>query len=465
MEAQAKQFDLIVIGAGSGGLGMGRRAAQYGQKVAMVENRDIGGTCVNVGCVPKKVMWNLANFLEETEVMKCYGVSGTENLKLDFATFKEKRDAYVKRLNGIYHTNVGKSGISYFEGTASFADAKTVKTSLGETLTANHILIASGSYPRTPPFEGGELCMTSDDIFNLTELPKSMIVLGGGYIAVEMAQIMQGFGVKVTLIARNQMLVSCDSEILDVLKNHMTHTGLDVRLKSPFNKVTKLENGNVAVHLEDGTTVEAEKILSALGRPPLVDQLNLPAAGVEVEKGGIKVDEFQNTNVPGIYALGDVTGNPWSLTPVAIRAGRMLSERLFNNKPGLKMVYENIPTVVFSHPTIAYVGLHEAAARAKFGDDNVKVYKSTFKNMFYALADADLKQDTRMKIICHKTGDGPSNEKVVGLHMIGKAVDEMLQTASVAINMGATKQDFDNSVAIHPTASEELVTMDGNYIM
>lgn len=166
---------------------MGRRAAQYGQKVAMIENRDIGGTCVNVGCVPKKVMWNLANYIEESEVMKCYGFTGTADLKLDFAVFKAKRDAYVKRLNGIYHTNVGKSGIAYFEGTASFSDAKTVKTSLGESLTADHILIASGSYPRTPAFEGGELCMTSDDIFTLGELPKTMVVLGGGYIAVEMA--------------------------------------------------------------------------------------------------------------------------------------------------------------------------------------------------------------------------------------------------------------------------------------
>ena len=195
MEPASKHFDLIVIGAGSGGLGCGRRAAQYGKKVAMIENRVIGGTCVNVGCVPKKVMWNLANFIEEAHIMADAGVTGIDGLKLDFPTFKAKRDAYVKRLNDIYHTNVKKSGIAYFEGTAAFGGPKLVKTSEGESLTADHVLIASGSYPRTPPFEGGELCMNSDDVFTMTELPKSMIVLGGGYIATEMAQIMNGLGV------------------------------------------------------------------------------------------------------------------------------------------------------------------------------------------------------------------------------------------------------------------------------
>ena len=198
------------------------------------------------------------------------------------------------------------------------------------------------------------------------------------------------------------MLAYVDSEVLDVLKDQIKKSGIDLRLKSPFSKVTKLDNGHLQVHLADGTVLEAEKVLSALGRPPLVDELNLPAAGVETDKGGVKVDDFQNTTAEGVYAIGDVTGNPYSLTPVAIRAGRILAERLFNNKPTLKMKYENIPTVVFSHPTIATVGLHEKAAKEKFGDDNVKVYKSTFKNMFYALTTPEKKQDTRMKLICHK---------------------------------------------------------------
>ena len=464
VSAEPQSFDYIVIGAGSGGLGSGRRAALLGKKVAMIENKVIGGTCVNVGCVPKKVMFNLANFLEEAHLMKDYGVEGTEGLKLDFAHFKKQRDGYVKRLNGIYETNVAKSGVSYFTGTAAFKDAKTIETSEGAILTAPHILIAAGSKPAAAPFEGAEFCIDSDGVFEMEELPKSIVVLGGGYIGVEMAQIMAAFGVKTTLLCRSKFLSHVDQELIEVLLDSMNKLGLDARTKSPFTGVSKLDNGLLRVALADGGHVDAEKVLVALGRPPNVEPLKLDNAGVKIDKSGLViVDEFQNTNVEGIYAIGDIALGTPQLTPVAIRAGRILSERLFNNRTDLKMCYDNIATVIFSHPTIGVVGLTEEQAKAKFGDDKVKVHRSKFTNMFFSPAlTQEKKHQSLFKIICHEEKEGV--QKVVGCHCIGKGVDEMMQGISIAITMGATKQDFDNSVAIHPTASEEFVLMDAHYL-
>lgn len=461
--AEKKAYDLIVIGAGSGGMGCGRRAALLGKKVAMIENRVIGGTCVNVGCVPKKVMFNLANFLEECHLMKDYGVQGTDDLKLDFAHFKKQRDGYVLRLNNIYKTNLAKSEIDYYTGTASFAGPKEVETSEGARLTADHIMIASGSYPKNPPFPGGEHCWSSDDVFTMEELPKSMVVLGGGYIGVEMAQIMQAFGVETTLVTRNKFLAHVDQELVEtVLLPNMKKLGMDARKETPFESVEKLESGMFRVNLKDGGHVDAERVLAALGRPPNFEPLKLDNAGVKVEAGAIAVDEFQNTNVPGIYAIGDVT-NQVTLTPVAIRQGRLVSERIFNAKPDLKMCYDNIATAIFSHPPIGTVGFSEEQAVAKFGQDSVKAYKSKFINMFFSPAmTPEKKQDSLFKVICHTEADG--KERVVGCHCIGKGVDEMMQGISIAITMGATKQDFDNSVAIHPTASEEFVLMDAKFI-
>jgi glutathione reductase (NADPH) len=289
----AEEFDYIVIGAGSGGMGSGRRAALHGKKVAMLENRVIGGTCVNVGCVPKKVMLNLASYLEEASLFKDYGVNGTEGLSLDFPAFKIQRDNYVKKLNGIYEKNVANAGISYFKGTGSFVDAKTIQTSEGKTLTAPHIMICSGSTPQTPVVDGGEHCWSSDDIFSMEELPKSIVVLGGGYIGVEMAQILHALGSKTTLLVRNKMLAGhCDQELIPVLQTCMEKLGMDCRLGTPFTKVEKLESGMLRVHLQDGGHVDAEKVLAALGRPPNVDPLKLENAGVAVAKGAVVVDEF-----------------------------------------------------------------------------------------------------------------------------------------------------------------------------
>ena len=267
---------MIVIGAGSGGMGSGRRAALHGKNVAMIENRVIGGTCVNVGCVPKKVMLNLASYLEEASLFKDYGVNGTENLSLDFKAFKAQRDGYVKRLNGIYEKNLANSKVNYFTGTASFKDKNTVVTSEGATLVSDHIMIASGSLPTVPAFPGGEHCWSSDDIFSMEELPKSVIVLGGGYIGVEMSQIMQALGVQTTLVVRSQLLRGhVDQDLIPILMENMKKLHLDCRINTPFTGVEKLDNGMYRVNLADGTSIEAERVLSAIGRPPNVDSLQL----------------------------------------------------------------------------------------------------------------------------------------------------------------------------------------------
>lgn len=365
-------------------------------------------------------------------------------------------------MNGIYESNIARDGLDYFTGTASFAGPKEIVTSEGVSLTADHILIASGSTPAKPTMKGAELCITSDEIFSLEELPKSMISLGGGYIGTEMAQIMQGLGVKTTVLARGDMLRMVDQDIIPLLLENMEKLGLDCRLNTPFTGVERAENGMLRVNLADGGYVEAEVVLNAMGRPPNLEGLNLENAGVEVVKGAVKVDEYQNTNIPGIYAIGDAT-NQVNLTPVAIRQGRIVSERVFNGRTDLKMCYDNIATAIFTHPPIAVVGLSETAANKKFGEGNVKVYRSTFINMYYSPAKSDDKKLKSMfKLVCHVEADG--TERVVGCHTMGKSVDEMMQGISIAITMGATKQDFDNSVAIHPTASEEFVLMDAKII-
>jgi glutathione reductase (NADPH) len=462
MQQEAQKYDLIVIGAGSGGMGSGRKAAAFGKKVAMIENRVIGGTCVNVGCVPKKVMFNLAGFMEDAHLFKDYGVTGTESLKLDWKTFKSKRDAYVKRLNGIYTNNVSNSGIDYFHGTAAFVDNKQVSTSEGRLLEADHIMIASGSYPQTPQFPGAEHCWSSDDIFSMDDIPASMVVIGGGYIGIEMAQILQALGCKVTLVVRSQMLRGhVDQEIIPTLQENMTKLGLEYRVNCAHTSVEKINNCSYKVNLKDGTSIEAERVLCAIGRPPNTEALKLENAGVKLDnKGAIQVDDYQNTNVEGIYAIGDVT-NQVSLTPVAIRQGRLVSQRIFNGE-NVKMNYDNIATVIFSHPPIGSVGLTEELAKAKWGEEAVLCYRSKFVNMYYSPADTqEKKQSSFFKTITHIEED--KTERVVGVFAIGKGVDEMMQGISIAVTMGATKQDFDNSVAIHPTASEEWVLMDANF--
>jgi glutathione reductase (NADPH) len=430
VDTNTTSYDYIVIGAGSGGMGSGRRAAMYGKKVLMIENRVIGGTCVNVGCVPKKVMFNLANFLEESHLMKDYGVHGTEHLRLDFKEFKAQRDAYVKRLNGIYERNLKNSQVDYIPGTAKFVSDHVIEVE-GKRYAADHILIASGSYPVAEGFPGSEFCITSDGFFEMSELPKRMVCIGGGYIGVECAQIMAALGVKVTLVVRSMILKQIDRDIIEVLMKNLEILGVEVRTNSPHKTVAQEADGTLTLHLDtdDHKTnrINTDCILIALGRPPLIDNLCLENTGVKTQKGVVVVDEYQNTSVEGVYAIGDVTDN-FTLTPVAIRAGRILSERLFNGKTNLKMLYRNIATVIFSHPPIGSLGMSEAEAIKAHGETNIITHKSTFINMFYSPArDQEKKQKSMFKIICLKRGDGsPANQVIVGIVGIGKGIDEML---------------------------------------
>jgi glutathione reductase (NADPH) len=302
-------------------------------------------------------------------------------------------------------------------------------------------------------------------------LPKSAVVIGGGYIGAELSQIMNLFGVKTTIVARSDLLKFVDRDITNVLKKEITSSGITLLLDTLHTKVERVSSDTLRVHLKDKEgkefNIDSESVLLAMGRPPNTDSLGLSNTGVQLdEKGFIKTDEFQNTTQQGIYAVGDVTNAP-ALTPVAIRAGRILSERLFNARKGLKICNENVATVIFSHPPIGVIGMNEADAVRKFGKDAISVHKSGFTNMFYGPATPGThKPYSLFKLICHKEpqSDGKSVERIVGVHGIGRGIDEIMQGLSIAINMGATKQDFDNSIAIHPTAAEEFVTMDAKYI-
>lgn len=313
--------------------------------------------------------------------------------------------------------------------------------------------------------------MNSNDIFALEELPESLTVIGGGYIGIELAQIMHALGVKVTLVVRSIPLRFVDSEIVDMLIHQIKESGIEVKLHSPHTSVTKSSLGNSCItHLESGEKIHSEKVLLAMGRPPSTKDLGLEKAGVETTKSGhVKVDEFQNTSQKGIYAIGDVTLAP-ALTPVAVRSGRILSERLFNGQENLKCDYDHVPTVIFSHPPIGTVGLSEESAIKTYGAENISSYKSEFTNMFYSLMEPSnpKRPKSLFKLICHKEkGVGSQKvvtEKVIGVHTIGRGVDEMMQACAIAVKMGASKQDFDNTVAIHPTASEELVLMETKYV-
>lgn len=441
--------DLIVIGAGSGGIAGARRAAKHGAKVAVVENNLPGGTCVNVGCVPKKLMWHAAGLNHAMHEAGGYGFS-VGKATLDWAQLVEAREAYLRRLNGIYLNNLNNDGIEYIEGEAGFVCASQVRA--GErTLTAPHILIATGAEPQIPPIPGAELGMTSDGFFALKEQPGRVIVSGSGYIAVELAGLLRALGSEVDLvIRRDAVLRSFDEMLSEVLMQEMLAAGIRVHTSS---QVISLRNDQERVIAEldgDSEALQADEVIWAIGRSPKTVGLNLESAGLTTnDHGYIETDERQNTSVEGIYAVGDVTGRA-QLTPVAIAAARRWADRVFSGKDGY-LDYRQIPTVVFSHPPIGTVGLSEAEAVDQYGE-SVKIYRSRFKSLYYALIDQ--KVESAMKLVT--VGD---EERVVGCHIIGPGSDEMLQGFAVAIKMGATKADFDATIAIHPTASEELVTM------
>jgi glutathione reductase (NADPH) len=446
----AMQYDYLVIGGGSGGLASARRAASYGAKVLLIEKGKLGGTCVNVGCVPKKVMWNCATIAEMIHDAPEYGFEVKEQGH-DWNGLKVKRDAYIERLNGIYAKNLANDKVEYKAGLARFVGPKSVK--VGEE-------VVSGGKPLIPDIPGKEHLITSDGFFELEQIPKKVAVIGAGYIAVEFAGIFAILGAETSLVIRHATpLRKFDSMIQTVLVEELEKSEVNIVRETQITAVTKNADGTFSLYTRDGKVLSGfDCVLAAIGRIPLTKDLGLENAGVKVNSEGyIVTDKFEQTNVENVYAVGDVNGK-MELTPVAIAAGRRLSDRLFGGKEGSHLNYEMISTVVFTHPTIGTTGLTEEEARAlesanpENPDLKVKVYKTRFTNMYHA--PMQRKTATAMKLVCQG-----SNEKVVGLHTIGIGSDEMLQGFGVAVKMGATKADFDNCVAIHPTAAEELVTM------
>ncbi|HHM06073.1 MAG TPA: glutathione-disulfide reductase [Gammaproteobacteria bacterium] len=443
-------FDLIAIGGGSGGLAVAQRAARYGARCAVVEPRPLGGTCVNMGCVPKKVMWHAAQLAHAVEDARGYGFD-ISNEGFDWAGLAAARDAYVARLNEIYATRLDDHGVTLLKGWGRFVDGHTVEVA-GGRYTAQHIVIASGARPVTPPLPGAELGINSDGFFALKAQPRRVAVVGAGYIAVELAGVLAGLGSQVTMfLRRHHLLGRFDALLREGLMDAMEAAGVNLFTGARIRAITR-EAGALAVHC-DGEQIATgfDTLIWAIGRTPNSDGLNLAAAGIEtMATGAVTTDAYQNTNVSGVYAVGDVTGRT-ALTPVAIAAGRRLADRLFGGQADARVDYDTVPTVVFGHPPLATVGLTEDQARDLHGDA-VKVYQTRFVAMYHALGAR--RPRTAMKLVT--VG---SNERVVGCHVIGHGADEMLQGFAVAIKMGATKSDFDNTVAIHPTSAEELVTL------
>ena len=445
-----RAFDLISIGGGSGGLAGAQRAAEYGAKVAVIESHRLGGTCVNAGCVPKKVMWNAATVALSLADAHDYGF-GVDVGAGDWALLKQKRDAYILRLNGIYARNLAAKGITHVQGVARFVDAHTVEVD-GERLTAPHVVIATGGIPLVPDLPGAPLGITSDGFFELESRPQRVAVIGSGYIACELAGAFQELGSNVELfIRRDHLLTHFDVMLGKSLMREIRAQGTVIH-EHVIPSALREQAGSRTLVAADGREFTGfDAVLWAIGRSPNVRPLDLGRAGIATDANDfIVTDIFQNTNVAGVYAIGDVTGRA-ALTPVAIAAGRRLSDRLFGGKTDRRLDYGFIPTVVFTHPPIGTVGMSESEARAEYGDA-VKVYVADFTPMYHALTTR--KTHTDMKLVCV----GPE-QRIVGCHIIGTGADEMMQGFAVAIRMGATKQDFDDTVAIHPTSSEELVTM------
>jgi glutathione reductase (NADPH) len=446
----SQAFDLIIIGGGSGGLACAQRAAEYGAKAVVIESHRLGGTCVNVGCVPKKVMWNAAGIAQSVGDARDYGFDVTPGGN-NWATLKEKRDAFVLRLNGIYARNLASKGVTHIHGSGRFVDAHTVDVD-GERFTAPHVVVATGGKPTVPELPGAELGITSDGFFALEKRPQRVAVIGSGYVACELAGAFHELGSEVELfIRKDHLLTHFDVMLGKSLMRETRAQGMTVH-EHVVPAALRERAGLKTLMASDGREFGGfDTVLWAIGRSANVEMLDIERTGVSLDAYNYVItDEFQNTNVAGLYAIGDVTGRA-ALTPVAIAAGRRLSDRLFDGKTDRRLDYNNIATVVFTHPPIGTVGMSEAEARARHGEA-VKVYVADFTPMYHSLTTR--KTHTDMKLVCV----GPE-QKIVGVHVIGLGADEMMQGFAIAVRMGATKRDFDDTVAIHPTSAEELVTM------
>ena len=446
----SQHYDLITIGGGSGGLAVAIKAADMGRKVAIIEANRIGGTCVNNGCVPKKVMWYAANLAHAVDDAAGFGIPADRG-RTDWRRLVDGREQYIRNITTWWNEHVNDEGIDRIAGQARFVNNHSVEVD-GLVYTADHIVIATGGRPIVPQLPGAGLGITSDGFFTLRDQPQRVAVIGGGYIAVELGGVLNALGSDVTVIAlEDRLLERFDTMLSDVLGKEMQRQG--IRIRTGF-EVTSLSGSvnNVTVRSRSGESLDGfDTVIWAVGRVPNTLDLGLEAAGVDVLPNGIiPVDNFENTSVDGIYAIGDVTGKV-PLTPVAVAAGRRLAERLFGGQTDSRVDYSNIPSVVFSHPPIGTLGMTENEAHAHYGND-VTVYTSDFTPMRHALSGH--KSATAMKLVCAGT-----EQRVVGMHIIGDNADELLQGFAVAVKMGATRADFDNTIAIHPTSAEELVTM------
>jgi glutathione reductase (NADPH) len=442
-------YDLFVIGAGSGGVRAARVSSAYGAKVAIAEEHRVGGTCVIRGCVPKKLLVYGAHFAEDLQDAKRFGWQVPE-CAFDWATLRDNVLSEVDRLNGIYTNTLENNKVEVINDTATVTGPHEVTLKSGRTITARIILVAVGAWPLVPEFPGAEHGITSNEVFHLETLPKRVVIAGGGYIANEFAGIFHEFGAHVTIVNRSdKILRGYDEQIRDRLLQISMTKGIDFRFNAAFEKVEKQEDGSLLVHLDGHDPIPADMLLFATGRVPKTDGLGLDSAGVELDKHkAIKVDADNKSTCDSIYAVGDVT-NRIQLTPIAIREGQAFADTLFGNKPH-RIDYDNVPSAVFSNPPMAGVGLTEAQARNTLGA--VKVYTSDFRPMKNVLAGRNERALYKM-IVAAET------EKVVGLHMIGPDAPEILQAAAVAVKAGLTKQAFDETVALHPSMAEELVLL------
>jgi glutathione reductase (NADPH) len=440
-------YDFFVIGAGSGGVRACRIAAAHGARVAVAEDRYLGGTCVNVGCVPKKLLVYASHFADDFEDAAGFGWTVGER-KFDWSKLIANKNAEITRLNGIYQSMLEDSGVKIVDGTAKLEDAHTVVVG-DDRYTAEYILVAVGGWPVVPDIPGKDLAITSNEAFFLDDLPARVLVVGGGYISVEFAGIFHGLGSQVTQLYRGPLFLrGFDDDMRSFLADEMRKKKIDLRFDTNITALAKTDGG-IQATLTDGSTLEADVVMYATGRAPLTANLGLEAAGVEINaKGAVVVDEYSKTSVDNIYAVGDVTDRI-NLTPVAIREGHAVSDTLFGNKPS-KADHVDVPSAVFSQPPMGSVGLTEAEARAQYGA--VDIYKSDFRAMKSTLSGSDEK--VLMKLIVDRASD-----RVVGCHMIGPEAGEIIQGIGIAVKCGATKAQFDATVGIHPTTAEELVTM------
>jgi glutathione reductase (NADPH) len=446
-----KHYDLIVIGAGSGGTATAEKAASYGAKVAIIEMSLPGGTCVNVGCVPKKIMWYAAQAADSFHYLSDYGFQSA-TAKLNFEKLVKHREAHIRKLDAGVLRKFKKNKITYIEGSAEFFDAHTLNVN-GIHHSAKHIVIAAGCEPSKTDIKGSEFGIDSNGFFALKKLPKKTVIIGSGYIAVELACMLNQLGSNVSLLIRKKSILNnFDSLLSKSLMQIMQTQGIQIlphhevqELSRSKSKITVLCKNKKIIH-------DADAVIFAIGRTPRTQLLKLNNAGVKTDdKGSIKTNKWQTTNVPHIYAIGDITGKK-ELTPVAIAAGRKLAARIFGKEKNSYLDYQNIPTVIFSHPPIGSVGLSEKDAAGKYGENALKIYQTQFNPLYYALGKKKIL--SQMKLITLK-----KKGKVIGCHIIGLNADEILQGFALAIKMGATKKDFDSVVAIHPTSAEELVTL------